>query len=593
MIEAPIPNNESQRLAALKALNILDTAAEERFDRITRMAQWIFNVPISTLTLVDSNREWFKSCVGVDVKEGPRAISFCGHAMLADELFIIPDTKKDARFADNPMVVDKPFIRFYAGQSLSNIAGIRIGTFCLKDTKPRELTEQERIMLKNLAAWAEQEINLHDIGIAYKEAQLAEQKRFQAVLESAPDAMITVNDKGVITLVNSQSEKLIGYNRQELLGNSTKIFLAEDLNKLYERYKEQPAGTGIDIFAVSKDGRKIPIEVNLGLIKHEGENLVIASMRDISERKLKETALRKAHQELVDREKVLRQTFNELNNAHDDIKQAQNQLVQSEKMASIGQLAAGVAHELNNPVGFIGNNMEIMEQYITGYIEVLRLAAQLKEKVVANDLDGAKAVAEQMAKMEEEINLEYMISDMPKLLEHSRKGVERIRKTATDLRTFSREDNDEMEQVKIEDVLESILSIVHNEVKYKATLEKKYGGTPVIHCNSQRMGQVFINLIINSVHAIEEKGTIELKTYSAGEFVGIDIHDTGKGIKPENLNKIFDPFFTTKPAGQGTGLGLSISNEIVKKHGGTITVQSKVGVGTTFTIMLPITPKKE
>src|SRR3989338_5370349 len=224
MLEAPIPKNEAERLAALKSLHILDTPAEERFDRIARMAQQIFNVPISTLSLVDSNREWFKSCVGVSASEGPRTISFCGHAMLEDDLFLIPDTKKDPRFADNPMVVGKPYLRFYAGQSLANAAGFKIGTFCIKDTKPRTLTEEEKGIVKDLAAWAELEINMHDLGMALEERRLAEE-RFHAILEAAPEAMIIVNQKGEIVIVNSQTEKLFGYSRAELLGKPIEIFL--------------------------------------------------------------------------------------------------------------------------------------------------------------------------------------------------------------------------------------------------------------------------------------------------------------------------------------------------------------------------------
>src|SRR3990172_9125872 len=155
MLTAPIPANEEQRLDALRSLNVLDSPPEERFDRITRVATYIFKVPISTVTLVDSDREWFKSCQGLPAKEGERAISFCGHAMLAPDIFIIPDAKVDPRFSDNPMVVGSPFIRFYAGVPLSSAEGFRIGTFCIKDHVARELKNEEIKVLKALASWAE------------------------------------------------------------------------------------------------------------------------------------------------------------------------------------------------------------------------------------------------------------------------------------------------------------------------------------------------------------------------------------------------------------------------------------------------------
>jgi signal transduction histidine kinase len=163
-----------------------------------------------------------------------------------------------------------------------------------------------------------------------------------------------------------------------------------------------------------------------------------------------------------------------------------------------------------------------------------------------------------------------------------------VQKIVLDLRTFSREGSDLMEAVKVEDIIDSVLGIVQNELKYKAELKKNYGDTPLVMCSPQRIGQVFINFLINSAQAIEEKGTIEIKTYSQNGYVCIDFSDTGRGIKPEDLTKVFDPFFTTKPVGQGTGLGLSVSYEIVMKHNGDINVRSEVGRGTTFTVMLPI-----
>ena len=182
------------------------------------------------------------------------------------------------------------------------------------------------------------------------------------------------------------------------------------------------------------------------------------------------------------------------------------------------------------------------------------------------------------------------MNDVNTLLEHSSRGLERIKKIVMDLRTFAREENAEtMELAKIEEIIDSILSIVQNEIKYKAELTKDYGDTVLVKCNPQRLGQVFINLLVNASQAIEEKGKITIKTYRQDKYVCIDVTDTGHGIAPENLKKIFDPFFTTKPVGQGTGLGLSVSYEIVKKHGGEIKVQSKAGEGTTFTVMLPIT----
>ncbi len=175
MKRAPIPTNEKERLLSLHALGLLDTQPEERFDRITRTATKIFRVPISTLTLVDAKREWFKSCQGLSEREGDRAISFCGHALLTEDVFVIPDTKKDERFADNPMVIGKPYIRFYAGVPIVNADGQRVGVFCIKDTKPRKFSKANEEILKNLSAWAELEVNSRNLSMA-----LAEQKKLGA-----------------------------------------------------------------------------------------------------------------------------------------------------------------------------------------------------------------------------------------------------------------------------------------------------------------------------------------------------------------------------------------------------------------------------
>ena len=194
-----------------------------------------------------------------------------------------------------------------------------------------------------------------------------------------------------------------------------------------------------------------------------------------------------------------------------------------------------------------------------------------------------------MDKLEEQINLDFMISDIDNLVRESQVGIERIKKIVMDLRTFARSGSEGMETVKIEEIIDSILSIIHNELKYKADLKKNYGNVPPIKGNPQRLGQVFINLLLNAVQGIKDQGTIEVKTYQKDKYVCVDISDTGCGIEEKNLKKIFDAFYTTKPVGKGTGLGLSISYDIVKKHGGEIKVTSQAGQGSTFTVLLPIT----
>ncbi len=173
MKKAPIPENETERLVAVKAMDILDTPPEEQFDQITRLAQHYFNVPICLITIVDANREWFKSCQGVDSTEGSRDISFCGHAVNANDLFVIEDTLKDKRFADNPVVLNAPHIRFYAGQSLRGLNGHKVGVFCIKDTSPRRFSEYDKLDFKALASWAQLILNIRNITIAFEQRDQA------------------------------------------------------------------------------------------------------------------------------------------------------------------------------------------------------------------------------------------------------------------------------------------------------------------------------------------------------------------------------------------------------------------------------------
>ena len=275
-------------------------------------------------------------------------------------------------------------------------------------------------------------------------------------------------------------------------------------------------------------------------------------------------------------------------NMQDALKELRRQLLQLEKLASIGQLTAGVAHEINNPVGFISNNVEMLRQYVVSYIDILKIVENLKKSIEQNNMESAKSIVAEMSKFEEEINLDYMINDADKLLEHTQRGIDRIQKVVMGLRTFARRDNEIMEMADVEAVLESIINIVWNEIKYKAELKKEYGKIPPVKCNSQELGQVFINLLANAAQSITDKGEITVKTYVNANHACIAIRDTGCGIAPEDIKKIFTPFYTTKQAGQGTGLGLSVSYDIIKQHGGDILINSQPGRGTTFTVLLPL-----
>ena len=211
------------------------------------------------------------------------------------------------------------------------------------------------------------------------------------------------------------------------------------------------------------------------------------------------------------------------------------------------------------------------------------LGAALQEK----DFKKAVAIADELNALRKNLNLEFISEDVQNLLKESKNGIERIRKIVMDLRTFSREDKEGMSLVNLNEVLESVINIVWNEIKYKADFLKNFEPLPLVQCSPQKIGQVFINILINATQAINGKGLIVVNTYCKEHKIYAEIIDNGMGIEKQNLSKIFNPFFTTKAVGTGTGLGLSISYEIIKKHGGDILVESELGKGTKFTVILP------
>ena len=277
-------------------------------------------------------------------------------------------------------------------------------------------------------------------------------------------------------------------------------------------------------------------------------------------------------------------TNRDLKEVNSKLSDAQSKLIQSEKLASIGQLAAGVAHEINNPIGFIFSNFGTLEQYLEDLFQML----DAYEQAEASVSDGA-ALA-RIRSLKADLDIDYLKEDIPNLMRESRDGIQRVRKIVQDLKDFSRVDaRQEWESVDLHAGIDSTLNIVNNEIKYKAEVVKHYGALPEVQCLPSELNQVFMNLLVNAAHAITaERGTITISTGVDGPNVWVEVADTGAGIAQENLKRIFDPFFTTKPVGKGTGLGLSLSYGIVQKHSGRMEVHSELGVGTRFRVTLPI-----
>lgn len=284
--------------------------------------------------------------------------------------------------------------------------------------------------------------------------------------------------------------------------------------------------------------------------------------------------------ELASSNAALRQRQDEQDELIRELKQARDQLMQSEKMASIGQLAAGVAHEINNPIGYVRSNLSSLREYTESLLALNDAFAEaLGEKFQSPELQSLCRTHD----------LEFIREDLPSLLDESRDGIERVEKIIRSLRDFSRTDTGEMESLDIHQCVNKALAVARNEIKYRATVETDFAELPTITGVDSQLGQVFLNLLVNAAQAIEEQGLITISTeHRDPDHIEVRIADNGKGIEPDNLDRLFEPFFTTKPVGKGTGLGLSLSYGIVQSHQGELSVSSIPGEGTSFRVVLPI-----
>ncbi|HEX5360754.1 MAG TPA: ATP-binding protein [Fluviicoccus sp.] len=279
----------------------------------------------------------------------------------------------------------------------------------------------------------------------------------------------------------------------------------------------------------------------------------------------------------------------DLNRAYRQLSSSQAQLVQSEKMAALGQMVAGVAHEINTPLGYVNNNIEMVREFMAQMQFILQAHEQLAGTLLsptATDVDIAECLAN-VDDMKAGLDFTQWFTDLDQLFNDTFYGVEQISELVTGLKDFSRLDQAPTDNVSLNDCVESALLIARNTLKYKVEVLKRMEELPKIRCAASQINQVLLNLFTNAAQAIKEQGYLLIKTWADAEWVHVSVQDTGCGIPPESLRRIFDPFYTTKPVGEGTGLGLSISFKIIQQHHGHIRVVSEVGKGTRFVISLP------
>lgn len=378
-----------------------------------------------------------------------------------------------------------------------------------------------------------------------------------------------------MTFVSNNALNVLGYHPEEMLADPNFWFdhihpsdVPEIFSSIARLFTE--GERTYEYRFRSRSGQYVWMHDMLRLIRDQDNNPVevIGSLTDITKRKEMEEALYKKGEE----QQLL---IKKLQEAHE-------QLLQSEKMASVGQLAAGIAHEINNPIGFINSNIGSLQKYVGNLFDVISGYDDTIEKQGSND------IVSKMHQIKEQADLDFLKEDIQALVSESMDGLKRVKDIVQSLKDFSHVGETEWQEADIHQGIDSTLNIVKNEIKYKANVIKEYGQVPLVKCVISQINQVIMNLLVNASHAIKEKGVIKITTGCEKDMAWIKILDTGSGIPAENLSRIFEPFFTTKPVGSGTGLGLSLSYGIIKNHGGRIDVHSVLGKGTCFTVWLPL-----
>ncbi len=579
-MSAPIPENEEERLQALHACRILDTPPEPDFDDITLLAAQICGVPLAAVSLIDRDRQWLKSALGLDATETPRDIAFCAHTILQPELMIVPDAQSDPRFSGNPQVTGNPGIRFYAGVPLRVSSGLALGSLCVIDKKPRWLSLDQQAALRVLARQVVSQLELKRHIAAQEQliaerleaecqlqAEIAERRWAESELErillqnaqvlaSISSILIGVDADGLVSTWNAAASRAFSLRTPEVLGqrflNCGIQWDWKSVHAAVQRCEREQAPVQLEnVSFCAPDGTEHSLGITLTPIIHHSDEpqgfLLLAA--DITQRRIME-----------------------------------GQLATAQKLESIGQLASGIAHEINTPVQYVGDNLRFLHESMNDLRPLL-------------DLCRTSALPE-IALAAQDADLEYLQEEIPKAAAQAQEGISRVSHIIRAMKEFSHPGTTQKAAADLNSALESTLTVARNEWKYVANLVTDFDPSlPLIPCLAAEMNQVFLNMIVNAAHAIGDvvgdgslgKGTITVRTRLLTDCVEISISDTGCGMTDQVKARIFDPFFTTKSVGRGTGQGLAISHMVVvEKHGGRIAVETAPGRGTRFIIHLPI-----
>lgn len=655
------PPNESQRLAVLAEYGVLDTPAEANFDAITRLLATALEVPIALISIVDADRQWFKSRYGLETPFTPRDVSFCGHVVSAESSLIIRDACEDERFADNPLVTGNPHVRFYAGAPICTPEGLVLGTLCAIDHEPRELSEKHRELLQMLAnhVTALLELRRKEVRLVKKRRALAMHQQF---FEMSLELMCTADSMLYFRELNPAWEEALGFSLEELRSRPLTEFVHPDdlpamlaeVGRLLDysaktvnfenRYRHKDghwvslswvaAGKDGNIFATARDistyrtNQALLAEsearlrtlfggMSEGMVLQDvsgsitecnagAERILGLSMDQMTGRQSVDPRWQSIHEDgspfpgethpamvtlrtgeaqtdvvmgvhkpsgeltwvsinscplFHDVEKELYGAITTFRDITEQRLRSQlaERYARQERLVTTGTLAAGVGHEINNPLSYVLANLDFA-------------------------LEQLPALGTSMPSTQQR--------ELVEVLGEAREGAERVRRIVRGLRALAREENQPV-PTDVHAVVEISVNMAMHEVRQKATVDVNLRAVPLVMADESRLTQVIVNLLMNAAQAFTAhdptRNRISVRLEKMPERrVAIVIEDNGPGISPEILPRIFDPFFSTKPVGQGTGLGLSISHSIVTALGGEITCNTRLGEGTTFRVTLPV-----
>ncbi|MEM1414470.1 MAG: ATP-binding protein [Myxococcota bacterium] len=518
------PDDEASRLALLRELDVLDSEPEPIFDRVTQLAAHLFEMPIALVSLVDTERQWFKARVGLAARETPREDAFCAWTIHGDDVLTVPDAAADPRFAEHPLVVGEPNIRFYAGAPLKSEAGA-LGTLCVIDRKPRTFADADRTTLEHLAA-------------IVTEALVLRRDRL-------------VSDRRARLLAAAEELAAIGHWRVDLARQT--LFWSDQVYRIHgldpatytptlEAAIEAYHPDDRDLVARSVErciAEREPADFEARIVRPDGSVRLVRAMGVSEGAGAEAVGIFGVFHDITER------------------KELRDRLTQAEKLASIGTMAAGVAHEINNPLTYVKVN-------------ALTLAEEMEAWM--GDRPSGRLVG------------------LHELVEEIRDGAERIERIMGGLKVFSRRSEGRREEVDLERVVQLAQRLCANELRHAARFELEVEAPARVTADETQLVQVAVNLIVNACQAMEgdaEANLVRARIGRAGDRAFLVVSDTGAGMSEDVRRQLFTPFFTTKERGVGTGLGLAITHGIVTSFGGTIDVASELGSGTSFRIELP------